>query len=128
MAILLLDRQAGLAQFTDEVVNRPDVQALVQKIDFGVHPDAEAAGFDKMTTIIAVELDDGTVVKGSADFGKGSPANPMSDAELTEKFRQCAAWGGLDPDRTQTVLDLAWRIETIDAIDELMRLLSRKAI
>ena len=128
MAILLLDRQAGLAQFTDEVVNRPDVQALVQKIDFGVHPDAEAAGFDKMTTIIAVELDDGTVVKGSADFGKGSPANPMSDAELTEKFRQCAAWGGLDRDQTQTLLDLAWRIETIDDIGELARMLRRKAM
>src|SRR6266480_533259 len=119
MAILLIERKAGLEQFTDEVVNRPDVQALVQKIDFGVHPDAEAAGFDKMTTIIEVELDDGTVLKGSADFGKGSPANPMSDAELTEKFRQCAAWGGLDRDQTQTLLDLAWRIETIDDIGEL---------
>jgi 2-methylcitrate dehydratase PrpD len=30
MAILLLEREAGLEQFTDEVVNRPDVQALVQ--------------------------------------------------------------------------------------------------
>ena len=49
-----------------------------------------------MTTIIEVELADGTVVKGAADFGKGSPANPMSDDELTDKFRQCAAWGGLD--------------------------------
>jgi len=126
MAILLLEREAGLAQFTDEVVNRADVQALVQKIDFGVHPDAEAAGFDKMTTIIEVELDDGAVVKGAADFGKGSPANPMSDAELADKFRQCAAWGGLDRGRTQTVLDLAWRIETLDSIDELMRLLSHK--
>ena len=62
MAILLLERKAGLEQFTDEVVNRPDVQALLQKIDFGVHPEAEAAGFDKMTTIIEVELDDGSVV------------------------------------------------------------------
>ena len=128
MAILLLERKAGLEQFTDEVVNRPDVQALVQKVDFGVHPDAEAAGFDKMTTIIAVELDDGTVVKGSADFGKGSPLNPMSDAELSDKFRECAAWGGLNREQTQNVLDLACRIETIDAIDELMRALSRKAI
>ena len=128
MAILLLEREAGLAQFTDEVVNRLDVQALVQKIDFGVHPDAEAAGFDKMTTILEVELDDGTVLKGSADFGKGSPVNPMSDAELSDKFRQCAAWGGLNREQTQNVLDLAWRIETIDAIDELMRALSRKAI
>ncbi len=102
MAILLLERAAGLEQFTDEVVNRPDVQALVQKIDFGVHPEAEAAGFDKMTTIITVELDDGSVVKGAADFGKGSPANPMSDAELAEKFRQCAAWGGLDRDQTNS--------------------------
>jgi 2-methylcitrate dehydratase PrpD len=107
-------------------VNRPDVQALVQKIDFGVHPDAEAAGFDKMTTIIEVELDDGTVIKGSADFGKGSPANPMSDAELADKFRQCAAWGGLDRELTQNVLDLAWRIETIEDIGELTQHLRRK--
>ena len=40
------------------------------------------------------------VVKGSADFGKGSPANPMSDDELADKFRQCAEWGGLDRDQT----------------------------
>jgi 2-methylcitrate dehydratase PrpD len=119
MAILLIERKGGLEQFTDEIVNRPDVQALVQKIDFGVHPEAEAAGFDKMTTIIEVELDDGSVVKGSADFGKGSPANPMSDAELSEKFRQCAAWGGLDRNQIDTVLDLAWRIETIEDMGEL---------
>src|SRR4029453_4851771 len=52
MAILLLEREAGLGQFPDEVVNRPDVQALIRKIHFGVHPEAEAAGFDKMTTIV----------------------------------------------------------------------------
>ncbi len=56
MAILLLERKGGLEQFTDEVVNRPDVQAMIQKVDFGVNPEAEAAGFDKMTTIIEVEL------------------------------------------------------------------------
>ena len=128
MAILLLERQAGLEEFTDEVVNRADVQALLRKIDFGVHPEAEAAGFDKMTTIIAVELDDGRIVKGSADFGKGSPANPMSDAELGEKFRQCAAWGGLDREQTGSVLDLAWRIEAIGDIGELLRYLRRTTV
>src|SRR5581483_6708324 len=64
MAILLLERKAGLEQFTDEVVNRPDVQALLQRVEFGVHPEAEAAGFDKMTTIIDIELDDGRVIRG----------------------------------------------------------------
>src|SRR4029079_9513521 len=61
MAILLLERKAGLEQFTDEVVNRSDVQAMIAKVDFGTHPEAEAAGFDKMTTIVEVETDDGRV-------------------------------------------------------------------
>ena len=82
---------------------------------------AEAAGFDKMTTIIEVELDDGTVVKGRADFGKGSPANPMTDEELAEKFRQCAAWGGLNRDQAKTVLDLVWRIDELKDVHELMK-------
>jgi 2-methylcitrate dehydratase PrpD len=119
MAILLLERKAGLSEFTDEVVNRPDVQALLRRVDFGVNPEAEAAGFDKMTTIIEVELDDGTKVKGRSDFGKGSPANPMSDKELEEKFRQCAAWGGLDSSQAKAVIDLVWRIETLADVGEL---------
>src|SRR5206468_12885210 len=59
MAILLLERKAGLEQFTDKVVNRADVQALLRRIDFAVDAEAEAAGFDKMTTIVVIELDDG---------------------------------------------------------------------
>jgi 2-methylcitrate dehydratase PrpD len=126
MAILLIERKAGLEQFTDEVVNRTDVQDMIRKIRFDVHPEAEAAGFDKMTTIIEVELDNGTVVKGAADFGKGSPANPMSDDELMEKFRQCAAWGGLDVPQTKTVIDLVWRIETLEDVGELTQHLRTK--
>lgn len=125
MAILLLERKAGLEQFTDEVVNRADVQALLRRVDFGVHPQAEAAGFDKMTTIVEIELDDGQVVRGMADFGKGSPANPMSDDELADKFRQCAQWGGLTSAETGRVLDALWKIETLADVGELTGLLRR---
>jgi 2-methylcitrate dehydratase PrpD len=123
MAILLLERKAGLEQFTDEVVNRPDVQAMIAKIDFDVHPDAEAAGFDKMTTIIDITLTDGRHVRGQADFGKGSPANPMTDDELSEKFRQCAAWGGFDKKRTAEVLKLLWKIDELADVTGLTKLL-----
>ena len=126
MAILLVERKGGLEQFTDEVVNRPDVQAMLQQVSFGTHPAAEAAGFDKMTTLIEIELDDGTVVKGRADFGKGSPANPMTDAELEEKFRECAAWGGLTRAEADKVLALAWKIEELKDVGELTRLLRRR--
>jgi len=124
MAVLLLRRKAGLAEFTDAVVNRADVKALIEKIEYGVHPTAEAAGYEKMTTLIDIELTDGRTISGRADFGKGSPAYPMSDSELTDKFRECAAWGRLPRARAEKVIELVFGLEKLKHIGELMRLLS----
>ena len=124
MAILLLERKAGLAEFTDEVVNRPDVQKMIERIEFGVHPEAEAAGYEKMTTIIDIELTDGRRIGGRADFGKGSPANPMSDAELTAKFRECAAWGMLPKASTEKVVEMLFSLDKLKSIRSLTRLLA----
>jgi 2-methylcitrate dehydratase PrpD len=124
MAILLLERKAGLAEFTDHVVNRPDVQRLIERIEFGVHPEAEAAGYEKMTTLIDIELTDGRRIGGRADFGKGSPANPMSDEELAAKFRECAAWGKLPKASADKVVEMVFSLEKLKSIRNLTRLLS----
>ncbi len=124
MAILLLERKAGLAQFTDAVVRRADVQRMISKIDFGVHPEAEAAGYEKMTTIIDIELVDGRSVSGRADFGKGSPVNPLSDEEVAAKFRECAAWGGLHASAAERIIDLVYALEKLPRVRDLTRLLA----
>jgi 2-methylcitrate dehydratase PrpD len=95
MAILLLERRAGLAEFTDEVVNRPDVRALVERVVFEADPAADEGGFREMTSLIEVTLHDGRTVRTRAEFGKGSPANPMRDDELIDKFLGCLEWGGV---------------------------------
>jgi 2-methylcitrate dehydratase PrpD len=124
MAILLLERKAGLAEFTDEVVNRADVRRMIEKIEFSVHPEAEAAGYEKMTTIIDLELADGRRIGGRADFGKGSPANPMSDEELAGKFRECAAWGKLPKSAADRLVHMVLDLEKLKSIRELTRLLA----
>jgi 2-methylcitrate dehydratase PrpD len=105
MAILLIDGRAGLPEFLDETVNRPDIQEMIKKVDFRVDPKAEAAGYDKMTTIISVELDDGRVLSTEADFGKGSPANPMNYAEVADKFRACAEFAGWETELANHIVD-----------------------
>jgi 2-methylcitrate dehydratase PrpD len=95
MAILVLERRAGLAQFTDEVVNRPDVQAMIGRVEFVADPAADAGGFREMTSIIDVELVDGRTFHTRAEFGKGSPSNPMTDDELIDKFHGCLDWAGM---------------------------------
>ncbi|MEY3952540.1 MAG: hypothetical protein RL320_1342 [Pseudomonadota bacterium] len=124
MAILLLDGRAGLNEFTDEVVMRPDVQAMIAKVDFGVDPVAEAAGFHKMTTIITITLKDGRVVKGSADFGRGSPAMPMTYDEVADKFRENCEFAKFSSTKANQVIELVRRIETVGSIRELTSLLA----
>lgn len=124
MAILLLERKAGLAEFTDHVVNRPDVQRMIERIEFGVHPEAEASGYEKMTTLIDIELTDGRRISGRADFGKGSPANPMTDDELATKFRECAAWGKLPKSNADKVVEMVFSLEKLKSIRNLTRLLA----
>jgi 2-methylcitrate dehydratase PrpD len=111
MAILLLDRRAGLAEFTDDVVQRPDVRALIERIDFGRDDEAEAAGYHTMTTIIRVTTKDGRELEARAAFGKGSPQNPMSDGELTAKFLECLEWGGYDAAVGREVASRVFAIE-----------------
>jgi len=90
MAKFLVYGRAGLNEFTDEVVGRPEVQAMIQRVRSGVHPDAEKAGYDKMTSILDLHLKDGRTISGRADFAEGSPSDPMSFDEVAAKFQDCA--------------------------------------
>lgn len=120
MAILLLEGRAGLSEFTDEVVHRPDVKAMIEKVDFVVDERAEAAGYDKMTTFIDITLTGGRQISGEADFGKGSPANPMSYDEVSDKFRETAGFARLGRDKIEDVIAMVRDLETLGSIDRLL--------
>jgi 2-methylcitrate dehydratase PrpD len=124
MAILLLDRKAGLGEFTDETTQRDDVKAMIEKIDFVVDDKAEKAGYHKMTTIIDITLNDGRVIHGEADFGKGSPANPMSYEEVADKFRDNAAHARLSRTSADEIVALVRDLETQSSLDRLMALVA----
>jgi 2-methylcitrate dehydratase PrpD len=119
MAILLLERKAGLSEYTDAVVQRPDVQAMIQKIRFYVDPASENAGFDKMTSLIKVHLKSGKVLAGRADFAKGSPANPMSFDEVADKFRGCAEFAKWPKEKAETVIAAVKTLETAPDMSKL---------
>ncbi len=127
MAILLLEGRAGLNEFTDEVVLREDVQRMIERIDFVVDDEAERAGYHKMTTMIDIELTDGRRISGRADFGKGSPVDPMSYDEVAEKFRECVEFARFPRSRAETVVGMVRDLETLPSIDRLMAALRRPA-
>jgi 2-methylcitrate dehydratase PrpD len=127
VAILLLQRKAGLAQFTNQVVQRADVKEMIGKVRYYVDPEAEAAGFDKMTSIIKITLKNGKVISGRANFGKGSPADPMTFEETAAKFRGCAEYAEWPKSKTDALIAFVADLETAPAVNALTQLLSRES-
>jgi 2-methylcitrate dehydratase PrpD len=117
-AILVLERGAGLAQYTD-AVQRPDVQRMIERVSFHVDPEAESAGLDKMTSLVRIHLKGGKVVSGRAQFAKGSPSNPMSYEEVAEKFRGCAEFARWPSRKAAAVVDL---VRTLEVAPDLTKL------
>lgn len=124
MAILLIARRAGLNEFTDEVVLRPDVQRMIERIDFVVDDRAEAAGYHKMTTYLDIELIDGRRISGMADFGKGSPDQPMTYDDVAKKFLECAEYARWNRSRAEDVVSMVRDLEDVRAISRVTSALS----
>jgi 2-methylcitrate dehydratase PrpD len=124
LAILLIERKAGLAQFTDEVVRRQDVRQMIDKVRYYVDPEAEAAGFDKMTSILRITLASGEVISGRASFGKGSPADPMTFEEAAMKFRGCADYARWPQGKADAVVAFVRSLEKATDVRKLAPLLS----
>jgi 2-methylcitrate dehydratase PrpD len=124
MAILLLRGKAGLGEFSDQVVQRADVQEMIGRVHFYVDPEAENAGYDKMTSLLKIHLKDGRTISGRAEFAKGSPSNPMSFEEAAAKFRGCAEFADWPQDKTEKLIIYMKALDSARDVNTLSRLLS----
>jgi 2-methylcitrate dehydratase PrpD len=123
---LLLERKASLSEYTDAVVQRPDVQEMIRRVNFYVDPEAEQAGFDKMTSILKVHMKDGRVLTGRAQFAKGSPANPMSYDEVADKFRGCAEFAKWPRQKAEAVIEFVKTLESVPDVGRLTAMLLKR--
>lgn len=91
IAMLVLHRRAGLAEFEDAMIEEPAFQAMQRRIHTHRDPAINAMGFDVIRSRLEVTLRDGTLLRAESDPRyRGGPAFPMSQADLEEKFRGCA--------------------------------------
>jgi len=119
VSIALLDRRAGIAQFSDARVNSEDARAWVHRVEVEVDERANTAGYDQMYSIVEIRLKDGRVLERQASFAKGSPLKPMTDEELAAKFRECVALVGATTAEAEEVIDQARRLELIADVADL---------
>lgn len=109
----LLDGQVGLAQFEEARVQRPDVQAFMPKVRMFVHPEQTTREcLPTRFSEVTITLTDGRTLQQRVSHAKGQPKNPLTDAELDAKFRDCAA-RVLPAERVASVLDAIRTLQTV---------------
>ena len=79
--------QFDAARFSADGVVEPAIRAMLARIHIEVDPLLSAMYPERWPARMAIELRDGSVVSGDADFPRGNPENPASTDELEAKFR-----------------------------------------
>ncbi len=124
MTSIALRRRAGIREFTDEFVSSAPVQAMMPRVQTVFDQAIEARGFDKMRSVVEVDLIGGrTLTQASDERYRGGPERPFTRAELHEKFTDCASLV-LSPERIRRALELIESLEQIRNVRELTQALA----
>lgn len=113
----LLDRAAGLRQFTQERIAAPDILALAQRVSYVIDPADEYPR--NYTGTVVVTLDDGRVFEARQPHLRGGVREPLSLDGILEKFHANCAHGGWTADRAARLADAAMRLFASPDLDGL---------
>jgi 2-methylcitrate dehydratase PrpD len=103
LAAALLDGGVGLGSFTDAAVQRPEAQALLQKVE----ADEENTDPLPRRALVEVELRDEKPRTIRVENLRGGELLPLTDGELEEKLRDCARFSQLEMD-VEGFLSAVW--------------------
>ena len=79
-----------IAAFTDKALADERLKAIQPKVTAAVEPELGPAGDDSPARL-RITMTDGQVFEARKDFSTGSVKQPMTQAQLEEKFYDCAA-------------------------------------
>jgi hypothetical protein len=77
-----------------------------------------------MASLLKIRLKDGRVIEGRADFGKGSPVNPMTFEEAATKFKGCAEFAEWPKAKTGKIIEFVKALDSALDVRALSPLLS----
>jgi len=89
-AIAILDRSAGLNEFTEDKMRSPEIRRLMGRVVLVKDARIEKNFPAEWRSRVVVYLQNGEHYENYVRFPKGDPENPLSWDELAAKFRSLA--------------------------------------
>ncbi len=120
-AVALADGDVTLDQFEPRRFTDPNLLALVAKVQ--VHRDAALSARypNGIPNRLTVTLNDGRRLVREVEFPRGHAHNPMTDAEVEQKFRTLVE-PRYGPQKASQMLAMCWKLDELKSMKDLMDL------
>lgn len=122
VAVALAEGNAGPQQFTSDKIAEPRLVDLAHKVRFEIDPDIEQIYPRAFPGKVAIRLRDGRTVEHYVPGPKGSPQNPMTYEEVTEKFHLLVdpVIGHPQAERLAALVATVEHLDNVQTITELL--------
>jgi 2-methylcitrate dehydratase PrpD len=120
VASAIVGRCVGLGDFTERAIKNRKVLDLTQKIQVEVDNTLHRPGPEP--TRVKIVMTDGKAHVKVVENPLGSLERPMSFEDCARKFGDCAK--NLDANRIEKIINLVGRLEQLDDIRKIIRLLT----
>lgn len=118
VAVSLVDGDITQDSFEPERFTDPSLRPLLDKIEIFAREDLSAMWPNPPRSEVAIELTSGETVEFATEYALGHWRNPMTDEQLTEKFRKLA--GRHVPAAQAAALESAlWKLADLDSVREI---------
>jgi 2-methylcitrate dehydratase len=125
VATALLKPSVAYEDFDEPRASDPSLTSLMAKIAVAEDPGLSRAYPAKSGCMIDVSLEDGSTARGSRDYPKGDPNDPLSDGEIEDKLRQYFFFAD-GPSEVGMIIDRLWTLDQQTDLDGLIAPLKRR--
>ncbi len=122
IAAAIAERQVTPVQFEMKKIMDPTIRAQLKKVEVVADPEIEKVFPALQRVIVNLTTTDGRTFSKQLDYPKGDPRNPLSDAEVEEKFAALAD-GVLSEGAQKKLKDAIWNLEKVGSVSKLMALM-----
>lgn len=94
LSVALCTGKAGMEEYSDEWVKDTTVLKMAKKVTVSANDELTTLCPQKRVAIVTIKTTYGEFIE-RVEYPKGEPENPLTLAEMEEKFRDLAMYGGL---------------------------------
>ncbi|HZV52889.1 MAG TPA: MmgE/PrpD family protein [Candidatus Dormibacteraeota bacterium] len=121
-AIALVEGRVGLEHFRPERITDRSLWALMDRVECINDPALDRRHPPSWPAWVEVRTKEGAILRQEVENPRGDPANPLTEAELLEKFADCAD-GAFDERRREELWRTIQRLPERGSLERLLELL-----